>query len=82
MDTRWLLHWRLIWQWKNPDLITGLILLAESLAPRLDKPRWYNGSASMGMVFWFLGPEMQKANREVMKLEARLENMCLRWADI
>jgi len=67
---------------KNPELISGLILLAGSLEPQLGKPRWYNWAASMGVVSWFLGPDMQKANREIMRLEAQLEAMRSGWADI
>jgi len=67
---------------ENPELISGLVLLAGSLDPALGKPRWYNWAASMGVVSWFLGSDMQKANREIMRLEAQLEVMRSGWADI
>jgi len=67
---------------KNSDIISGLILLAGSLDPALGKPRWYNRAASIGVVSWFLGSEMKKANREIMKLHIQLGGMRSGWPDI
>jgi len=67
---------------QNPELISGLILLAGSLDPQLGKPRWYNFAASMGVVSWFLGEDMQKANEEIMLLQEQLENMRRGWAKL
>jgi len=67
---------------QNPELISGLILLAGSLDPQLGKPRWYNLAASMGVVSWFLGADMQKANEEIMLLQDALKNMRSGWSEL
>lgn len=67
---------------QNPELISGLILIAGSLNPELGRPRWYNWAASMGVVSWFLGADMQRANDEIMQLRRQLEGMSDGWSDI
>jgi len=67
---------------QNPELISGLILLAGSLDPELGRPRWYNWAASMGVVSWFLGVDMRRANDEIMLLHRQLEGMRSEWRHI
>jgi len=64
---------------QNPELITGLILLSGSLDPQLGSPRWYNWAASMGVVSWFLGEDMRRANDEIMQLRNQLDGMRDKW---
>lgn len=65
-----------------PELIDGMVLLAGSLDPQLGKPRWYNRAANMGVVAWFLSPQMRQANREIMPLHDQLESMRDAWAEV
>lgn len=67
---------------QNPELISGLILLSGSLDPQLGRPRWYNWAASMGVVSWFLGADMQRANDEIMQLRSQLNDMRDEWQHI
>ncbi|MEH6358765.1 MAG: alpha/beta hydrolase [Pseudomonadales bacterium] len=67
---------------QNPELISGLILLAGSLDPELGSPRWYNWAASMGVVSWFLGADMRRANDEIMQLHSQLTDMRNEWSHI
>lgn len=66
----------------HPELVDGMILISGSLDPELGKPRWYNFAASMGVVSWFIGPEMRRANREIMPLREELMLILPRWAEI
>lgn len=56
-----------------PDLVSGLVLISGSIDPELGRPRWYNRAATIGLVSWFLDPQMRKANREIMPLSGELE---------
>lgn len=67
---------------QNPELVSGLILLAGSLDPKLGSPRWYNWAASMGVVSWFLGADMRRANDEIMQLHSQLTVMRNEWSNI
>lgn len=65
-----------------PELVDAMVLISGSLDPELGKPRWYNFAASMGVVSWFIGPEMRRANREIMPLREELILMLPRWKEI
>ncbi len=65
-----------------PQLVDAMVLVAGALDPDLGKPRWYNLAASMGVVSWFLGPEMRQANREIMPLHGELTTLAERLGDI
>jgi len=56
-----------------PDNIAGLLLIAPSLDPVLEKPRWYNRLASFRAVQWVVPSELKRANDEVMTLPGELE---------
>ena len=55
--------------------VSGMVLLAGSLKPRLGNPRWYNYAASTWLVSKMIGDTMTRANREVMKLRKQLKLM-------
>lgn len=58
-----------------PDRVSGLVLLAGSLSPKLGKPRWYNRAASTWVVSKLIGKMMLNSNREIMALRKQLEKM-------
>lgn len=66
----------------NPELISGLILLAGSLDPKLGSPRWYNWAANMGFVSWFLREDLRRANDEIMGLQSQLAGMRNEWPHV
>lgn len=50
----------------EPDRVSGLVILAGSMSPDLEKPRWYNHAASMGVISSVLGHSLRTSNREIM----------------
>lgn len=52
--------------------VSGLLLLAGSLDPKLGRPRWYNRAASTLLVRWLLPSELRYSNDEIMALRRQL----------
>jgi pimeloyl-ACP methyl ester carboxylesterase len=59
----------------EPDRVSGLLLLAGSLSPKLGKARWYNLAASMLLIKWLLPANLKYSNDEIMVLKAELETL-------
>lgn len=62
-----------------PSQIAALVLVAPSLDPDLERPRWYNKMADYAVLSWLLPTELVLANREVMALPDELEKMLPLW---
>ena len=62
-----------------PEQLCGLVLVAPSLDPALEKPRWYNKLAASPLFHWMIPEEMKLANDEVMVLEEELTKMLPLW---
>ncbi|MBT8346091.1 MAG: alpha/beta hydrolase [Desulfofustis sp.] len=58
-----------------PKKIAALLLVAPSLDPELEKPRWYNILADYKLMSWLLPTELELANLEVMALPDELTQM-------
>ena len=65
-----------------PELLCGLVLVAPSLDPELEKPRWYNRLAASSLVRWAVPTDLALANQEVMNLEKELRIMLPLWETI
>ena len=65
-----------------PDLVGGLVLVAPSLDPDLENPRWYNWAATYYVVSWAVPTPLMLANKEVMALHRELQNMVPLWKSI
>ena len=65
-----------------PESIGGLLLIAPSLDPELEAPRWYNRLASYKVVQWLTPEELKKANDEVLALPGELEAMVPLWSSL
>ncbi|MHC4459031.1 MAG: alpha/beta fold hydrolase [Planctomycetota bacterium] len=65
-----------------PEQLCGLVLVAASLDPALEKPRWYNILAASPLIRWMIPSKMQLANEEVMVLEEELTKMLPLWHTI
>ena len=63
----------------QPDLVEGLVLVAPSIDPKLEKPRWYNHLADNRFVRWVLPNDLSLANQEVMPLYGELSQMLPLW---
>lgn len=62
-----------------PDKVDGILLVAASLDPSLEAPRWYNHIIDWPVIRWFAPNKMLKANQEIYSLAAELEKMDKDW---
>ena len=65
-----------------PEKIAALVLVAPSLDPELETPRWYNNLAENRLLRRLLPTELVLANREVMALPDELNAMLPRWKEL
>ena len=61
--------------------VTGMLLLAGSLDPKLGRPRWFNRAANSRLVKWLLPAELKYSNDEIMVLRKELESLELELAE-
>jgi pimeloyl-ACP methyl ester carboxylesterase len=59
----------------RPDLVDGLLLVAPSIDPQLERRRWYNVAAATWVVQWFLPQDWVVSNRELWPLRRELATM-------
>ncbi len=59
----------------HPDKVCGAVMLAGSMAPALEAPRWYNHLADNWLARQVLSPAMHRSNQEMMVLQAELEKL-------
>jgi pimeloyl-ACP methyl ester carboxylesterase len=59
----------------NPTKISGVILIAPTLSPYLEKPRWYNNIASNSFINKFLPRHFKSAQAEIIELEYELAKL-------
>jgi pimeloyl-ACP methyl ester carboxylesterase len=57
----------------HPQLAAGLLFIAPSIDPALEKRRWYNVFGAMRVVQWFLPVDWITSNREIWPLKSELE---------
>ena len=62
-----------------PERVRGVLLVAASLDPALEAPRWYNHLAAAWPVRWMTPPTLRWANREVMVLQDELHQLATVW---
>jgi pimeloyl-ACP methyl ester carboxylesterase len=58
-----------------PRLAAGLLFIAPSIDPALEKRRWYNVFGAMQVVQWFLPVDWVTSNREIWPLRGELERL-------
>ncbi|MFK7840420.1 MAG: alpha/beta fold hydrolase [Bdellovibrionales bacterium] len=58
-----------------PDRVGGLALLAPSIAPDLEVPRWYNHLAALSIVKHLLPSSVRHSNEEILPLKRELNAM-------
>ncbi len=59
----------------HPEKVCGGVMLAGSMAPELEAPRWYNQLADNWLARQMLSPAMSRSNREMMVLQAELQRL-------
>lgn len=58
-----------------PEKVGGLVLVAPSIAPDLEKLRWYNHAASWWGFKWALPRPIKHSNEEILPLKDELERL-------
>lgn len=61
-----------------PERVRGVLLIAASVAPDLESPRWYNELASWRAVQWVLPGMLVDSNRELYGLKGELQRLAER----
>jgi pimeloyl-ACP methyl ester carboxylesterase len=62
-----------------PQFIDGLLLIAGTLSPEYSSPRWFNYFAKIPGVYWIVGKDMAKANKEIFALKENIKAMHPQW---
>jgi len=62
-----------------PDLVRGLILIAPSIDPSLEKLQWYNRLLDFSLIQFFLPTALIASNREILPLKQELIQMLPLW---
>jgi len=65
-----------------PELVGGLIMVAPSIDPTLEKTKWYQVPADWAVFSWMIPEVLLTTNREILPLKAELEAMVPRWGEI
>lgn len=58
-----------------PERVRGLLLIAPSIAPELEAPRWYNIAASWKFVQWMLPGALVRSNNELYGLQQQVRQI-------
>jgi pimeloyl-ACP methyl ester carboxylesterase len=66
----------------RPDLVRGLVLVAASIDPALEKTRWYQKLARWPLVRSIVPDELAIANDEIKPLHGELEQMLPLWSSV
>lgn len=62
-----------------PDKVRGVLMIAGSVDPELEYPRWYNHAARYAVVRWLIPTELSDSNLEIYGLQAELKAMEPGW---
>jgi len=65
-----------------PERVGGLILVAPSIDPELEKVRWFQYPADWQLLSWLVPPALRTSNREVLPLKGELQALLPLWAGI
>lgn len=65
-----------------PEYVRGLIFLAPSIAPELEKTKWFQYPADWLLLRWIVPAAAVVSNQEIMHLKGDLEEMLPLWQNI
>lgn len=65
-----------------PQQVGGLILVAPSVDPQLEKQEWYRSVGSWGLIRKLLPTEFDVSNQEILPLKGELQQMLPLWKTI
>ncbi|MGQ0528920.1 MAG: alpha/beta fold hydrolase [Panacagrimonas sp.] len=64
----------------HPDRVCGVVMVAGSVAPQLEAPRWYNRLADSALLSWLVPQELRWSNQEIMQLQSELQRLDAHWS--
>lgn len=67
---------------RHPDQVRGAVLIAPSIDPATESPRWYNWLMTWRVVRWIAPDEFAWSNDEIMVLAEELDKQTERWATL
>lgn len=67
---------------RYPQLVRGAVLVAPSIDPNTEQPRWYNEAMTLWLVRAIAPKEFAWSNDEIMVLVGELEKQTPRWASL
>jgi len=65
-----------------PELVSGMMLIAGTLDPKLGDPRWYNRAANLWPLNKMVGDMMMQSNEEIMLLKDSLVSTLPVWKSL
>ncbi len=65
-----------------PELVEGLVILAGSVDPALEKTTWYQALGRWRIIRWMLPDSLRLADAEIIDLREELAAMLPRWGDL
>ena len=65
-----------------PEQVASAILVAPTLAPELQKQKWYNTAGSFFLFRWLMAGWLNSSNREMKPLARELEKIESRWTEV
>lgn len=63
----------------HPEKVCGVVMVAGSVAPDLEAPRWYNRVASSWLARWIIPDELLWSNNEITPLQRELRRLDAEW---
>lgn len=63
----------------HPEKVCGGVMVAGSIAPELEAPRWYNLLAKTWLAHWLAPKEMLWSNTEILALQGELQKLDTEW---
>lgn len=63
----------------HPEKVCGAVMVAGSIAPQLEAPRWYNRLAETMVARWLAPQELIWSNHEIMSLQGELNKLDGEW---
>lgn len=66
----------------HPAEVRGAVLVAPSIDPNTEQPRWYNWLMTFRLVQWIAPEEFAWSNQEIMPLVDGLKAQSARWKDL
>lgn len=64
----------------HPEKFCGGVMVAGSIAPELEAPRWYNRLAQTWLAEWLAPKEMLWSNTEILALQSELKKLDAQWS--